>query len=56
MTTETIDKLFLELSLVTKAQTAREIALCIENEELRRTLAKYRLTAQKTIKFLEGLK
>ena len=36
MKTETIDRLFLELSQVTKATTARELALIEENSNLRR--------------------
>lgn len=38
MTTETIDKLFLELSLVTTAKTAREVRLERERDEAREAL------------------
>ncbi len=43
MTTETIDRLFLELSQVTTAKTARELALETENAQLRATVEAVRL-------------
>ena len=47
MQTESIDRLFLELSQVTKAKTARELALEAENKTLRESLSAIRMAAGK---------
>jgi hypothetical protein len=47
MTTETIDKLFLEISQFTQAKTARELELLAQRDQLAAELAKVREALKK---------